>query len=188
MATAKTESRVGPVPAPGEYNIDTTHSYVSFTARHLMVTKVRGRFPVTAGRLVIADDPAESFVEAQIDVSAVESGDTKRDEHLRSADFFDAANHPYATFRSTGVIGDGDGEFTLHGDLTIRGVTHPVTLRGEYLGAQASPWGDTRIGFSAETDVSRKDWGLEWNVALETGGVVVSDKVKLAIDAEWIAQ
>jgi len=175
-------------PAPGTYALDLTHSYVSFTARHLMVTKVRGRFPVTAGQLVIGQDPATSTVEATIDIAAVESGDPKRDEHLRSSDFFDTENHQYATFRSTRLDDHHDGEFTLYGDLTIKGVTRPVELKGEYLGTQASPWGDTRVGFSAETEVSRKDWGLEWNVALETGGVVVGDKIKLVIDAEWIAQ
>ncbi len=180
------QSAVRNAPEAGSYTVDATHSYVSFTARHLMVTKVRGRFPVTEGRLVVAEDPAQSSVEATIDVSAVESGDPKRDEHLRSADFFDTENNRDATFTSTKIEDHGDGEFTLHGDLTIRGVTRPVALKGEYLGTQASPWGDTRIGFSAETEVSRKEWGLEWNVALETGGVVVGDKVKLAIDAEWI--
>jgi len=175
-------------PAAGSYALDQVHSYVSFTARHLMVTKVRGRFPVTAGKLVIADDPAQSAVEATIDVTAVESGDPKRDEHLRSADFFESEKYPTATFRSTRVEDHGDGEFTLVGELTLRDRTHPVTLKGEYLGTQASPWGDTRVGFSAETEISRKDWGLEWNVALETGGVVVGDKIKLAIDAEWIKE
>src|SRR5262245_29280200 len=174
-------------PAPGTYALDTTHSYVSFTARHLMVTKVRGRFPVTAGQLVVAADPAASSVEATIDIAAVESGDPKRDEHLRSSDFFDTENHQYATFRSTRLDDHKDGEFTLYGELTIRDVTRPVELKGEYLGTQASPWGDTRVGFSAETEVSRKEWGLNWNVALETGGVVVGDKIKLVIDAEWIA-
>jgi polyisoprenoid-binding protein YceI len=176
------------VPTPGTYALDPTHSYVAFTARHLMVTKVRGRFPVTEGELVVDADPERSSVHTTIDVSAVESGDPNRDEHLRSADFFDTEQHRYATFTSTNVEDHGDGEFVLHGDLTIRGVTRPVALKGEYLGTQASPWGDTRIGFSAETEVSRKEWGLEWNLALETGGVVVGDKIKLVIDAEWIKQ
>jgi polyisoprenoid-binding protein YceI len=176
------------VPAAGTYALDPSHSQVSFSARHLMVTKVRGRFPVADGRLVISEDPARSTVEATIDVSAVDSGDDKRDEHLRSADFFDAEHFPTVTFRSTRVDDHGDGTFTLEGDLTVRGVTRPVSLEGEYLGSQPSPWGDTRIGFSAETEVNRKDWGLEWNVALETGGLLVSDKVKLTIDAEWIGQ
>jgi len=187
MATTSSPS-VRHAPDAGTYALDPIHSYVSFSARHLMVTKVRGRFPVVDGRLVVGDDPQQSTVDANVDVSAVESGDPKRDEHLRSADFFDAEHHPNVTFRSTGVEDHLDGTFTLHGDLTVRGVTHPVTLDGEYLGSQASPWGDTRIGFSAETEVNRKDWGLEWNVALETGGLLVGDKVKLTIDAEWIRQ
>jgi polyisoprenoid-binding protein YceI len=186
MASTQVQPGVRNIPDPGSYALDPTHSYVAFTARHLMVTKVRGRFPVTEGRLVVSEDTSLSSVEATIDVSAVESGDPKRDEHLRSADFFDTENHRYATFRSTSVEDHGDGEFTLQGDLTIRDVTRPVSLKGEYLGTQVSPWGDTRIGFSAEADVSRKEWGLEWNLALETGGVIVGDKIKLVIDAEWI--
>jgi polyisoprenoid-binding protein YceI len=186
MTSTNVQPGIQNIPDAGSYALDPTHSYVAFTARHLMVTKVRGRFPVTDGRLVVSDEANLSSVEATIDVSAVESGDPKRDEHLRSADFFDTENHRYATFRSTSVENQGDGEFTLHGDLTIRGVTRPVSLKGEYLGTQVSPWGDTRIGFSAEADVSRKEWGLEWNLALETGGVVVGDKIKLVIDAEWV--
>ena len=174
------------VPTAGSYELDQSHSHVSFSARHLMVTKVRGRFPVTAGKLVIGEDAEQSSVEATIDVAAVDSGDPKRDEHLRNADFFDVENHPTVSFRSTNVENHGDGEFTLVGDLTVKGTTRPVTLQGEYLGSQASPWGDTRVGFSAETEISRKDWGLEWNVALETGGVLVGDKIKLTIDAEWV--
>jgi polyisoprenoid-binding protein YceI len=176
------------VPVPGSYALDQSHSHVSFSARHLMVTKVRGRIPVTAGRLVIGADPQQSSVEATIDVAAVESGDPKRDEHLRSADFFDTANYPTVSFRSTSVEDHGNGEFTLVGDLTVRDATRPVTLHGEFLGSQASPWGDTRVGFTAETEVNRKDWGLEWNVALEAGGVLVGDKVQLTIDAEWVKE
>jgi polyisoprenoid-binding protein YceI len=186
MATTNAAPGTGVAPAPGVYTLDESHSSVSFSARHLMVSKVRGRFPVSDGRLVIDEQPAQSSVEASIDVARVESGDPKRDDHLRSGDFFDTQHYPTATFRSTRIEDHGEGEFTLHGELTVRGVTHPVTLEGEYLGTQASPWNDTRIGFSAETEVNRKDWGLEWNVALEAGGVVVGDKVKLTIDAEWV--
>jgi polyisoprenoid-binding protein YceI len=187
MTTTPSQS-VRNVPIPGSYALDQSHSHVSFSARHLMVTKVRGRFPVTAGHLVIAEDPQKSSVEATIDVTAVESGDPKRDDHLRSADFFDAEHYPTVSFRSTNVENHGNGEFTLTGDLTVRDVTRPVTLHGEFLGSQASPWGDTRIGFTAETEVNRKDWGLEWNVALEAGGVLVSEKAKLTIDAEWVKE
>ena len=185
-----TSQAVRNVPTAGSYALDQSHSHVSFSARHLMVTKVRGRFPVTEGQLEIAEDPTRSSVVATIDVAAVDSGDPKRDEHLRSADFFDTANYPTVTFRSTNVDdhGNGNGEFTLSGELTVRDTTRPVTLKGEYLGSQASPWGDTRIGFTAETEISRKDWGLDFNVALETGGVLVGDKIKLTIDTEWIKE
>ncbi len=188
MTTTHTPTSAETVPAAGTYALDPAHSYVSFSARHLMVTKVRGRFPVVDGSLAISEDPEQSHVEAKIDASAVESGDPKRDEHLRSADFFDVEQYPHVVFRSTKVDNHGNGEFTLHGDLSVRDVTRPVVLQGEYLGTQASPWGDTRIGFTAETEINRKDWGIEWNVALETGGVLVGDKIKLAIDAEWIKQ
>jgi polyisoprenoid-binding protein YceI len=191
MAGTQTPSGVdvgaGYAPATGEYALDPSHSAVSFSARHLMVTRVRGRVPVVDGHLVVDDNARASRVVATIDLSALETGDAKRDEHLRSADFFDTDNHPHASFQSTTVEDHGDGTFLLHGNLTIRGVTNAVSLRGEYLGSQASPWGDTRVGFSAETEVNRKDWGLGWNVALETGGVLVGDKVKLAIDVEWVA-
>jgi len=186
MATTNAAPGTRFAPAPGVYTLDESHSSVSFSARHLMVSKVRGRIPVSGGSLVIAEQPAQSSVEATIDVARVESGDPKRDEHLRSGDFFDTQHYPTATFRSTRVEDHGEGEFTLHGELTVHGVTRPVTLEGEYLGTQASPWNDTRIGFSAETEVNRKDWGLEWNLALEAGGVVVGDKVKLTIDAEFV--
>jgi polyisoprenoid-binding protein YceI len=176
------------LPTTGTYALDTTHTDVSFTARHLMVTKVRGRFAVSGGEVTIAENPLESSVVATIDVASVNSGEAGRDEHLRSADFFDAEHYPTITFRSTKVEAASDGEYTLTGDLTIKDVTRPVTLDLEYLGTVASPWGDQRAGFSASTEISRKDWGLEWNLALEAGGVVVGDKIKLNIDAETILQ
>jgi polyisoprenoid-binding protein YceI len=175
-------------PAAGTYTIDPGHSGVSFTGRHLMVSKVRGKFAAESGSVIIADDPEQSSVEATISAASVESGDAKRDEHLRSADFFDVEQYPTITFRSTGVEDHHNGEFTLRGDLTVRGVTRPVTLQGEFLGASQSPWNTTVIGFTAETEVNRRDWGLEWNMALDTGGVLVSDKIKLVIDVEAIRQ
>lgn len=186
MAATQPATRNALVPDPGTYTLDSSHSQVTFSARHLMVSKVRGTFPVVAGNLRIDAAPEHSSVEATIDAAAVSSGDAKRDEHLRSADFFDAETYPHVTFRSAALTDHGDGSFTLHGELTVKDVTRPVTLEGEFLGTQASPWGDTRIGFSAETEVNRKDYGLEWNVALEAGGVLVGDKIKLAIDTEWI--
>lgn len=188
MATTAPSSQTRTIPAPGTYTIDPSHSSVSFSARHLMVSKVRGRFAVTAGTIVVGEHATDSSVEAVVDAASVHSGDSARDEHLRSDDFFATESFPTIEFRSFAVDNRGDGEFTLTGDLTVRGVTRPVVLEGEYLGTQETPFGDTRIGFTAETEVSRKQWGLEWNMAIEAGGVVVSDKVKLIIDVEAIRQ
>ena len=176
------------LPPAGTWALDTTHTDISFTARHLMVTKVRGRFPLQSGAVTIAENPLESSVVAVIDVAGVNSGEPGRDEHLRNADFFEVDKYPTITFRSTRLEPVGDGEYQLVGELTIKDVTRPVTLDLEYLGTVASPWGDQRAGFSATTEVSRKDWGLEWNVALETGGFVVSEKVRLNIEIEAVKQ
>jgi polyisoprenoid-binding protein YceI len=184
MASTTTATDAAVRPAAGTYAIDPAHSSVSFTGRHLMISKVRGRFNIDHGTIVVAEDPEQSSVEATIAAASLESGDAKRDEHLRSADFFDVEQYPEITFRSTKVEDHGDGAFTLTGDLTVRGVTRPVTLDGEYLGSSSTPWSTQAIGFTAETDVNRKAWGLEWNMALETGGVLVSDKIKLVIDVE----
>jgi len=182
------EPHVVDIPTAGTWTLDPAHTDITFTARHLMVTKVRGRFPLADGTITIAENPLESSVEATIDVARVDSGDPGRNEHLRSADFFDIEHYPTVSFRSTGVDAAGDGTYRLTGELTIKDVTRPVTLDLEYLGTISSPWGDQRAGFSATTEVNRKDWGLEWNVALEAGGVVVSDKVRLSIDTEAILQ
>jgi polyisoprenoid-binding protein YceI len=176
------------LPAPGAWVLDTTHTDVSFTARHLMVTKVRGRFPVQSGTVTITENPLESSVVAVIDVAGVNSGEPGRDDHLRNSDFFEAETYPTMTFSSTKVEDAGDGEYRVTGDLTIKDVTRPVTLDLEYLGTIASPWGDQRAGFSASAEISRKDWGLEYNMALEAGGVVIGDKIKLNIEAEAILQ
>jgi polyisoprenoid-binding protein YceI len=176
------------LPAAGTWDIDTTHTEVSFTARHLMVTKVRGRFPVQSGTVTIAANPLESSVVAVIDVAGVNSGEAGRDDHLRNADFFEVEKWPTVTFRSTKVEDAGHGEYKVTGDLTIKDVTRPVTLDLEYLGTVASPFGDQRAGFSASAEISRKDWGITFNMALEGGGVVVGDKIKLNIEAEAILQ
>ncbi len=147
------------LPTPGAWVLDTTHTDVSFTARHLMVTKVRGRFPVQSGTVTIAENPLESSVVAVLDVAGVNSGEPGRDDHLRNSDFFEVETYPTITFRSTKVEDVGGGEYTVSGDLTIKDVTRPVTLDLEYLGTIASPWGDQRAGFSASAEISRKDWG-----------------------------
>lgn len=170
---------------PGVWTIDASHSNVGFVARHLMVTKVRGRFNSVNGTITIAADPLQSKVEATADIASVTTGDEKRDEHLRSSDFFDAANHPTMKLVSTGIEKRGNG-FVLRTDLTIKGVTKPVDFDLQFEGVGADPWGGTRAGFSAQADVNRKDWGLEWNMTLETGGVLVGDKVKIELEVEAV--
>ena len=170
------------------YSIDKAHSDVAFDVRHLL-GRVRGSFADFDGTIAFDPaDPTEATVSVTIQAESVNTNQKDRDTHLRSEDFFAVEQFPTISFRSTSVVNHGDGEFTLHGDLTIKDVTRPVELKGEYLGAAQTPWGETRIGFAAETEVNRRDWGLEWNVALDSGGVLVGEKVKLAIDAEWIAQ
>jgi polyisoprenoid-binding protein YceI len=185
MATTTSTSTV---IEPGTWAIDPSHSSIEFVARHLMVTKVRGRFGGLDGAVTIAADPLQSSVHAQVDANSVDSGDAKRDEHLRSADFFDVERYPTIEFQSTGVEERGDGRYTLVGDLTVHGVTKSVRWDLEFDGTVQDPWGGTRAGFSATTEVNRKDWGLEWNVALETGGFVVSEKVRLNIEIEAVKQ
>jgi len=169
----------------GVWNIDASHSSVAFVVRHLVVSKVRGRFDTFSGSINVAEDPLQSTAEAIIDVASVNTSDEGRDGHLRAPDFFDAAQFPTITFRSTSVRPKGD-DFVLVGDLTIKGVTKPVEIDLEFNGVEGDPWGGTRAGFSAETEINRKDWGLEWNMVLETGGVVVGDKVKIQLEVEAV--
>ena len=172
---------------PGVWNVDPSHSRVGFVARHLMIAKVRGQFRDFSGTITVAGDPLESSVSASVDLSSVDTGDAGRDEHLRSADFFTVEHHPQMTFASTGLKEDGD-DYLLFGDLTINGVTRQVEFSLEFDGVAQDPWGGTRVAFTAEADVNRKDWGIEWNAALETGGVVVGDKVKIQLDVEAVKQ
>ena len=170
---------------PGVWNVDPSHSTIGFVARHLMVSKVRGHFATFSGTITVADDPLQSKVEASVDIASVTTGDDTRDGHLKSADFFDLEKNPTMTLVSTGIDKDG-GDYVLHTDLTINGVTKPVDFELEFDGVSGDPWGGTRAGFSADADVNRKDWGLEWNVALETGGVLVGEKVKIQLEIEAI--
>lgn len=172
---------------PGTWTVDPVHSTVGFSARHLMISKVRGRFASFSGTVTIPDDPLASTVEASVDLASLDTGDAQRDEHLRSADFFDVEQFPTMTFTTTGLKEDGD-HFVLFGYLTIRGVTRAVELLLTFDGVTQDPWGGTRAGFTAEVDVNRKDWGLEWNVALETGGVLVGEMVKIVLEIEAIKQ
>ncbi len=171
----------------GTYTIDPTHSQASFTVRHAGISKVRGTIAITDGNLTVADDVEASTVTAELDAASVNTGDTSRDAHLRSADFWDADTKPTWTFASTAVKVDGD-EWIVTGDLTINGVTNPVELATEFSGAATDPFGNARVGFEATTEVSRRDFGLTWNAALEAGGVLVGDKIKIALDISAIKQ
>ncbi len=173
--------------SPGVWDVDASHTSIGFTVRHLMVSKVRGHFGTFNGVVTIAENPLESTVVATVDTTSITTNDDKRDGHLRSADFFDVDTYPTMTLRSSGVEQRG-GDLVLHGDLTIKGVTRQVELELEFDGVESDPWGGTRAGFTANTEISRKDFGLEWNAALESGGVVVGDKVKIQLDVELIRQ
>jgi polyisoprenoid-binding protein YceI len=176
------------VPAAGTYALDASHSDVGFSVRHLMVSKTKGRFSGVSGTVVIAEDPLASSVEVTIDVTSLDTRDATRDGHLLSPDFFDAEQHPAITFRSTKVTPAGAGRWTVDGELTVRGTTRPVALEVTFEGGAKDPWGGERIGFTATTEVDREDFGLTWNQALETGGVLVGKSAKIEIEAEAVRQ
>ena len=175
------------LPAVGAWTIDPAHAEVAFIGRHFLLTKVRGRFTGVEGTVIVDDDPARSSVAVEIDVASVQSGDQARDDHLRSADLFDVATHPTASYRSTSVDWAGTTG-SVAGDLTIAGVTRPVTLQVDYLGHAADPWGNDRAVFSAHTTIDREDFGLTWNMALEAGGLLVSKEIRIEIEVETIRQ
>jgi polyisoprenoid-binding protein YceI len=189
-ATATTGTRVvdgRQVPEVGTWEIDPSHASFEFVARHLMA-KVRGRFPAARGVATIAEVPEESTLEIEIDASSIDTQDETRDAHMRSNDFFGVEDHPTISFRSTTVRpGDGENQWKVDGDLTIRGVTRPITVDVEFLGGAIDPWGNQKIGFSGVVpQVNREDWGLTWNAALETGGFLLSRSVRLEIEAELV--
>jgi polyisoprenoid-binding protein YceI len=178
---------VTPVPGltPGTWTIDLAHSEVSFTVRHLMVSKVRGTFTKFEGAIQVGDDLLASSVEASIDLSSIDTRDATRDAHLRSADFFESDKFPTMTYKSTAVRPEGD-HFIVDGNLTLKGITKPVALTLESNGVGSDPWGGTRAGFSAETEISRSDFGVDISMPLDGGGVVVGDKIKVHIEIEAI--
>jgi polyisoprenoid-binding protein YceI len=176
------------LPAPGTFVLDPAHTTVSFVARHLMVSKVRGSFGTAAGTVTLAENPVESTVEATIDAASITTGVADRDGHLRGPDFLDVERFPTLTFRSLAVEPAGGTEFVLVGELTIRDVTRPVRLNLEFEGATVNPWGKEVVGFSASTEIDREDFGITWNKALESGGVLVGRKVKIEISAEAVRQ
>jgi polyisoprenoid-binding protein YceI len=166
---------------PGTWNVDASHSELGFVARHLMVTKVRGQFKDFDASVNVGTRFEDSLVQATVQLASVETGSADRDGHLRSADFFDVENNPVMTFRSTKVTSN-----TLEGDLTIKGVTRPVVFDLDFNGVSKDPWGGTRAGFEAKTEINRKDFGLEWNVAIEGGGVLVGEKVRINLDVQLV--
>ena len=171
---------------PGTYAIDASHSNVEFAVRHMMISTVKGRFGDVQGTVVIPESGAPT-VDVTIGTTSIDTRSDQRDGHLKSADFFDAARYPEMRFRST-TVDPVEGGFTVTGDLTIRDITRPVTLTVTEEGAGVDPWGNQKAAFSATGKINRGDFGLNWNAALETGGVLVSDEVKLIIDAQLVKQ
>ncbi|MEY2424217.1 MAG: hypothetical protein QOI95_4284 [Acidimicrobiaceae bacterium] len=169
----------------GTWTIDPVHSEVGFTVRHMMVSKVRGKFATFGGDIVTGANPLESSVTAEIDLSSIDTGNPDRDTHIKSADFFNVDAHKVMTYRSTGVRADGE-DFILDGELSLKGVTKPVSLRLELGGFGPDPYGGTRTGFTATGEIKRSDFGVDFNAVLETGGVVVSDKVNLYLEIEAV--
>jgi polyisoprenoid-binding protein YceI len=171
----------------GDYTIDASHSRLGFSARHAMVTTVRGQFQEFSGTAhVDAENPAASKVEVTIDATSIDTGNADRNGHLTSADFFEVESHPQITFVSTEVERADAATWLITGDLSIKGVTKPVTIEFEQTGSARDPFGNLRVGFEGSTAINRKDWGLTWNAALETGGVLVSDRIKLEFDISAI--
>jgi polyisoprenoid-binding protein YceI len=192
-ATALNVSPVTNQPAVAPtttWDIDTSHASAAFKVRHLMVARVRGELgPVTGTVVIDEQDITRSQVDVTIDAAGINSREPKRDEHLRSADFLDVANHPNITFRSTAVRAGRGGRLDITGGLTIRGITHPVTIEVDALpSAIVDPWGNAKRGATARTSFNRKEWGLTWNVALEAGGVVVGEQVDVEIEIELLAR
>lgn len=170
---------------PGTWTADAAHSHVGFTVRHMVVSKVRGSFDKFEATLTVADDPLQSSVEATIYLDSINTGDEGRDGHVKGGDFFDIEQFPTMEFKSTGIRPNGSDYF-LDGELTIKGITKPVTLELEFNGVTKDPWGGTRAGFSAEGEVNRGDYGISYNAVLETGGVLIGEKLKVAIEIEAV--
>jgi polyisoprenoid-binding protein YceI len=171
----------------GDYDVDPGHSRVGFAAKHAMVSTVRGSFKdFTAEAHLDEANVANSSVRVEIETASIDTGNAQRDEHLRNGDFLEVEAHPTISFVSTNVEQTGDDTYAVTGDLTIKGTTKPVTVNFEKTGAAQDPWGGFRVGFEGKTVINRKDWGVNWNVALEAGGILVSDKVTLEFDIEAV--
>jgi polyisoprenoid-binding protein YceI len=176
------------VPAPGTFVIDGTHSQVGFVVRHLMVSKVRGRFAEYEGTVNVAENLVDSTVDVTVKVASIDTREEARDNHLRADDFFSAETFPELTFKSTKVEHKGGSKFAVTGDLTIRGTTKPVTLDATFEGVVQDPWGGQRIGFTATAEIDRYDFGLTYNAAIEAGGVVISRKITIELEIEAVRQ
>ncbi|MFF1275613.1 YceI family protein [Streptomyces marokkonensis] len=188
-ATATTATAVSPDLAAltGEYTIDPAHTTIGFVARHAMVTNVKGSFQDFTGTLQLdGSDPARSTATIDVVMDSIETGNADRDGHLKSSDFFKTDEFPTMTFRTTGAEALGGDDYRITGDLTILGTTKPLTIDLEFNGAATDPFGNQRVGFEGKAEILRSEWGLTWNAALETGGVLVSDKIKLNFDISAI--
>ncbi|MGW7367030.1 YceI family protein [Streptomyces sp. NPDC054841] len=186
-ATATLEVNPALTALTGTYTIDPAHSSIGFTVRHAMVTNVRGAFGDHEGTLKLdGSDPARSSAVIDVKIGSVDTGIADRDAHLRSGDFFDAEQFPLMSFRSTGAEALGGDKYRINGDLTIKDVTRPLSIDLEFNGSATDPYGQQRVGFEGGAEILRSDWGLTWNAALEAGGVMVSDKVKLNFDISAI--
>jgi polyisoprenoid-binding protein YceI len=175
-------------PAPGDWILDTPHTNLMFVARYAMLTKVRGHFNTFQGTIHVAEKPEDSWVELTIDASSITTDNDTRDNHLRSGDFLDLENQPTITFRSTKVELLGDNQLRVTGDLAIRGVTKEIAFETEYAGAAKDAYGRTRIAFSARTEIDRDDFGVSWNMALETGGFLVGKRVQIELEVQALPE
>ena len=185
--TATTAIETVPGYLAGTWAIDPVHTDVGFVVRHMVVAKVRGRFTKFEGQIVTGKNPADSSVTATIDLTSIDTGNQQRDDHIRSADFFEVETYPTMTYRSTGVRQDGN-DLILDGQLTLKGVTKDVPLRLELNGFGPDAYGGTRAGFTATADINRRDFGVNFNAALETGGAVVADKIAIHLEVEAVLQ
>jgi polyisoprenoid-binding protein YceI len=183
--TTSTEAAAIPGYVAGTWEIDPVHSEVGFVARHLMVSKVRGRFTQFSGELVTAENLLQSSVTATIDLTSIQTGNEQRDQHIRSADFFEVDKYKTMTYRSTGLRAEGD-HYILDGELTLKDVTKEVPLTVELNGFGPDPYGGTRAGFTATAEINRRDFGVNFNAPMETGGVVVSDKIAIQLEIEAV--
>jgi polyisoprenoid-binding protein YceI len=178
-----TETITVPTTLTGDYDLDTVHSRLGFAAKHAMVTTVRGQFATYTAEIHLDEENvANSSARIEIDAASIDTGNTQRDDHVRGADFFEVATHPKITFVSTSAEKTGDDQFVLHGDLTIRGVTKPVSIDFEQTGAAIDPWGNFRVGFEGSTKINRTDWGVSFNAPLSAGGLLVGEQITLALD------